>query len=142
MRETRTRRERIWRACLIQRRWRTTDIAAATGIDRSTVGVVLRELSRAGVVVHDGRGEWRAVSHDARLSIHDPERQSARRRAYDLIAASAPAEVRACDVARACDLGAQQAREALSSLAEQGLIERVGHGRYVLSRAGEVLHVD
>lgn len=136
--ETRTRRERIWRACLIQRRWRTTDIAAATGIDRSTVGVVLRELSRAGVVVHDGRGEWRAVSHDARLSIHDPERQSARRRAYDLIAASAPAEVRACDVARACDLGAQQAREALSSLATQGLIERVGRGRYVLNHREEV----
>ena len=141
MRETRTRRERIWRACLIQRRWRTTDIAAATGIDRSTVGVVLRELSRAGVVVHDGRGEWRAVSHDARLSIHDPERQNARRRALDCLAAI-DGETRARDVARACDLSMQQAREALSSLATQGLIERVGRGRYVLSRAGEVLHVD
>lgn len=137
MRETRTRRERIWRACLIQRRWRTTDIAAATGIDRSTVGVVLRELSRAGVVVHDGRGEWRAVSHDARLSIHDPERQNARRRALDCLAAI-DGETRARDVARACDLSMQQAREALSSLATQGLIERVGRGRYVLNHREEV----
>lgn len=137
MRETRTRRERIWRACLIQRRWRTTDIAATTGIDRSTVGVVLRELSRAGVVVHDGRGEWRAVSHDARLSIHDPERQSARRRALDCLAAI-DGETRARDVARACDLSMQQAREALSSLATQGLIERVGRGRYILSHREEV----
>ena len=47
----RTKRERIWRACQIQRQWRIMDMVAALGIPASTTHGILQELVASGAVV-------------------------------------------------------------------------------------------
>lgn len=130
----RTQRERIWRACLIQRTTTTTGLTAVTGIPATSVRHIMRELIAAGAISREGR-RYRALLADPRLPIRDPERMSFSRRVYEQMVGGDKGI--ASELAAKLSISPLQARRALKRLTNDGLLRRTAKGRYVLAQASE-----
>lgn len=131
----RTKRERIWRACQIQRQWRIMDMVAALGIPASTTHGILQELVASGAVGRVGQN-YRLIASGQRLPIRDPERETIRHRVLKCVS-EAPMRLWAEAVASALSIEPAQALRALRDLSESGQICMGGHGLYAAIRAGK-----
>ena len=126
----RTRRERLWRAIQIRRRWKTTDLEILEGIPLYFIREFQRALMRNGAIAKQGF-EYRLLTNDSRLPVKDPERLAgAFRRLCLQKIIELDGEVTSGRVALELDIDQHCVGTELTRLCAMGLMERTGRGIY------------